>query len=533
MNRREFLAGCGAAAASLGPLDSLAFQIGLHGVALAKDGAPTRLPSDAERLPLDHVRRLADAAMDLAVKAKTTYADIRLCLFRTQNLSTRDRKPERLDENASRGFGIRILHGGGWGFASSPEMTLDGVSRTFARALELAKASASIMTKPWPFTSPPKYEDDWTSPYKVDPFSISIGEKMALLLEAESPASGVEGIKHTNASMGFEYEEKFFASTVGSRIRQVIHRSQAYLEATAVGPEGFKSRYFDPIMRNAGYEDVRDVPWAEKSQRIARDAVEYVKAAAGPQQVRKDLILLPSHLHLTIHESVGHPTELDRALLWEADFAGTSFATPEKVGSFEYGSKLVNFTGDRTMEHGRSTVKYDDDGTRTTRWPIVREGVFMGHASDRISAALVGKESTACAHADSWRVQPIVRMPNLSLDPDPNGPTLDELIADTKDGILIDGRGSYSIDHQRKNFQFGGDMFWEIKDGKRSRPLRDVTYHANTWEFWRSCDAICRTEFWEPWGVNTCGKGQPSQRGQMTHGCAPARFRQVQIGELT
>lgn len=532
MNRREFLAGCGAAAVSLAPLEGVGTNIALFGDDITKVDAPTKLPSDTAALPMDHVKRLAEVAMELAAKAKVQYADIRLCLYRTQSLVSRDLKPRRLNETSSRGFGIRILSNHGWGFASSPQMTADGISSTFARALELAKASATIMTKPWPFTPPPKYVDDWTSPYEVDPFSISVGDKMNLLQAAERPASKVTGIQHTSASMGFEYEEKFFASTVGSRIRQVIHRSQARLDATAVGPDGFKTRYYAPIMRNAGYEDVRDAPWQKESERIAQDAVEYVKAESGPQQVRKDLILLPSHLHLTIHESVGHPTELDRVLLWEADYAGTSFATPDKIGSFKYGSKLVNFTGDRTLEHGRSTVKYDDDGTRTMRWSIVRKGIFTGHSSDRIAAGLVGGESKACAYADSWRVQPIVRIPNLWLEADPNGPTLDQLIADTKDGILIDGRGSYSIDHQRKNFQFGGDMFWEIKNGKKTRPLRDVTYHANTWEFWRSCDAICRPEFWEPWGVRTCGKGQPGQRGQMTHGCAPARFRKIQVGKL-
>jgi TldD protein len=309
-------------------------------------------------------------------------------------------------------------------------------------------------------------------------------------------------------------------------------RSEPFYRAFATAGGDTQSRGFENYPLNIGFEHILECGYVENAERVAREAVEKVNAAESPTGVNRDLILTPSHLWLTIHESIGHPTELDRVLGYEANYAGTSFATPDNLHTLQYGSRIVNFVADRTTPHARSTVGYDDEGVKTRKWDIIRDGILVGYATNRETAPQLDLEhSTGCAHADSWRRVPIIRIPNINLQPaGVHEPTLEDLIVDTKDGILIDGSGSFSIDQQRRNFQFGGDAFWEIKNGKRSRMLKNVNYHAMTTDFWGACDAIgCNDEF-RLYGTRHCGKGEPGQSGQMSTGAPPARFRNIEIG---
>jgi TldD protein len=290
-----------------------------------------------------------------------------------------------------------------------------------------------------------------------------------------------------------------------------------------------RNRSYQVAPMARGWEYVPMMNLGENAKRIADEVVEHL-AAPPVSAGKKDLVLLPSHLCLTIHESIGHSTELDRALGFEANYAGTSFLTTDKMGKFRVGSDVVNFFGDRTTEYGLSTVKYDDDGVRTTKFPIIEKGIFTHYQTIRDQAHLVGEaESRGCCYADSWNAVPFQRMPNVWLAPSEGQTTLDDLIGGVEDGVLIEGTGSYSIDQQRYNFQFGGDAFWEIKGGKKRGMISRVAYQARTPDFWQACDAIGARAYWQQYGLPNDGKGEPTQINAMSHGCAPARFRQINV----
>jgi len=429
------------------------------------------------------------------------------------------------------GFGVRAFYNGAWGFASSSVISKEEIQKVASLAVEIAKASAMTIKAPLELVPVPKYVDHWQTPFIKDSFKIPNEKKIDLLLKINEIMMKVRGIKRTTSRMSFTSEHKYFASTIGSYIEQLIMRSSAGYTAVAVGKEGFESRSFQDFPLNKGYEHIEGLPLIENAKRVAEEAVEHLTAKDCEEGV-KDLILSPSHLCLTIHESVGHATELDRVLGWEADYAGTSFATTDKLGKLKYGSPLVNFTGDRTLLHGRSTCGYDDDGLNTKKWYLIKEGILVGYSTTRDTAHYIGaKDSNGCSYADSWASFPILRMPNVCLVHGEKGsPTPEELISDTQDGIYIDGMGSFSIDHQRRNFQFGGDAFWKIKNGKKTQMLKNVTYQSNTPEFWGSVDAVCGEEDWIPWSVDNCGKGQPGQRAQMTHGSSTVRVRRIKVG---
>ncbi|MDD4277778.1 MAG: TldD/PmbA family protein, partial [Candidatus Cloacimonetes bacterium] len=301
--------------------------------------------------------------------------------------------------------------------------------------------------------------------------------------------------------------------------------------ATAIHDGDSQSRTFDEGGRAVGWEWIQSLNLIEKAKQIAQEALIKVKAESLGLETRRTLILDPNHLGLTMHESVGHPTELDRVLGWEADYAGVSFATPEKLKNFRYGSEIVNFVGDNTLPEGLATHGFDDDGVPGQKWHIIKDGILNEYGSTRDTAMEIDLGySRGCNRATYYYDQPINRIPNLYLLPGTKPLTPAELIADTEDGVYIQGRGSFSIDQHRVNFQFGGDYFWEIKNGKLIRPLKKILYKSSNPEFWNSCDAICDERFWSPFGVVNCGKGQPSQSARMTHGSAPARFRNIRVG---
>jgi TldD protein len=501
---------------------------------------------EAEPLAPRELESLADVALKRAKDLGCSYADIRINRYRNRSISLRT-SPDRgagmaagkinhvpgVIEVGSFGFGVRVLHDGTWGFAASPVVQKDEIARVTAQAAAIAKANRALQRRPVVLAPVPAYRDRYTTPFTKNPFDVPVQEQLAFLQAVNDAAKKVPGVMTVNSGMTFRTEEKYFASSEGSSIQQLILQTAPTFTATAVdfASRKSKSRSFQVKPVTGGYEHVETSGMREAAERLGTEAVEHLAAPSVVPGV-KDLVLMPSHLALTIHESIGHSTELDRALGYEANYAGTSFlAPPDKMmGSFPFGSKIVNVIGDRTLPGAMSTVGYDDDGVKATRWHIIKEGVFMAYQTIRDQAALIGeKESRGCCYADSFDSIPFQRMPNVWLEPGPGGTSLDDLIAQVEDGILIDGRGSYSIDQQRYNFQFGGDAFWEIKNGKKGRMLADVAYQAKTQDFWNACAGIADQRFWENVGLTNDGKGQPPQTNAMSHGCAPTLFRRINV----
>jgi TldD protein len=489
---------------------------------------------------------LADVALRRARRLGCSYADIRVNRYRSQSVGLRT-SPDlaggvvngkvnhvpSVSESERFGFGVRVIHSGAWGFAASPRVERDEIARVTAEAVAVAKANAALIQRPVVLAPVPAYRDRYATPLERDPFAVAIEDKIAYLQAAHEAAWKPKGVRRVSSSLTCRVEDKYFASTDGSSIQQLIVQTAPSLTVNAVDPatRKSKSRNFQVPPVTGGWEHVLGSGMREGAARTAEEAVEHLSAPSVEPGV-KDLVLLPSHLSLTIHESIGHSTELDRALGYEANFAGTSFLAPPKdvTGKFRFGSPLVNAVGDRVLRGGMSTVGYDDDGVKATRWHVVKDGVFMGYQTTREQAAWVGEEaSRGCCYADSFDSLPFQRMPNVWLEPGPTGTTLEDLIASVDDGVLIDGRGSYSIDQQRYNFQFGGDAFWEIKGGKRGRMMSDVAYQSRTADFWNACAAMADDRSWQNFGMDSDGKGQPQQTNAMSHGCSPTLFRRVNV----
>ncbi len=480
---------------------------------------------------------LAQQAIALIKRAGCEYGDIRLCTYRSQNLTARDRSLSQLSDNVSSGFGVRVLLNGAWGFAASYQKTSAEIERVVALAVEIAQGSRLSQQTKVQLAPVAAYQDRYITPIEIDPFTVPITEKAQLLLQLNEQLLGYSdrGIKKAFSFLRFTQEDKTFASTEGSLIEQTIYRSYPGFGCTAIANGDAQSRSYERPPLNIGYEHINATDLLAQVERVAQEAIAKVHAPKGPQGIRSTLILKPTNLYLTIHESVGHPTELDRVYGYEANFAGTSFATTDKLGKLQYAAPWVNFKGDRTQAGGRSTFAYDDEGVSAQDWYIVKDGVLVDYLCDRETAYRLGRSSSnGCAFADSWSSVPMVRIPNLGLEPGADGgshtATLEEMIADTEDGILIDGVGSFSIDQQRRNFQFGGDAFWKVENGKIVGMLKDVTYHSMSTDFWNSVDAIGPASEREQCGTNICGKGEPLQIAQMTHACVPVRVRDIQIG---
>lgn len=486
----------------------------------------------ADKLDLTGKLHLADVALGVAKTGGASYADFRLCRDQTEYLEVRERRLEESSTGVSAGFSVRVLLDGTWGYASSPLATEDEVRRTALRALEVAKASQPLQLRKFVLEDIPVYHDRWDMPMKADPFLVPTDEKIAHML-AINEAALKAGADYATISFAFVREEKFFASSTGSRITQTRVRTMPDAEVTVVDKATgkFASRATLAAPRGSGYDYILGYNWAGEAAKAAEQAREKLRAKpVVPGEY--DLVLDPTHLWLTIHESVGHPTELDRALGWEANFAGTTFCTPDKLGKLQYGSELMNIIADRSQEGGLSTIGYDDDGVRSvgTEFPIIKDGIFVNYQMAIGQAQLIGQpRSNGCAFADSWESFPIQRMPNVSLQPNPKKCSLDDLFAGVKRGIYIVGNGSWSIDQQRHNFQFGGQLFYEIKNGKLGRMLRDVAYQGSTVEFWNSMDGIGDKSTYFLGGAPNCGKGQPEQTAPVSHGAVPARFRQVTV----
>jgi TldD protein len=497
-------------------------------------------PSPNSTKPLPELEKLGAVAIGEAKKQGATYADLRIGRYRNQFSGYRlspergsnitDEVPFVTDQN-SFGFGVRVIVNGQWGFAASPLVTADEIRRITREAVTVAKANAAAQAAPIQLAPVKAYHDRWTSKFEKDPFAISMDEKLELIHSATLSIKKDPKVFSAFGALGFQSEDKYFASSEGSSIQQYVVRVYPLLNAVAVDFRNgtSRTRNYTVEPQTAGWEAIAKANLGENAPRIRAEVLEHL-AAPPVRPGKKDLVLLPSHLWLTIHESIGHSTELDRALGYEANFAGTSFVTTEKMGTFSFGSELINVFGDRTIDRGLSTMKYDDDGVLTTKFPIIEKGVFKHYQTIRDQAHLIGEsESRGCCYADSWSSVPFQRMPNVWLGPGPATVTPDDLISGVDDGILIEGDGSFSIDQQRYNFQFGGDAFWEIKGGKKRGMLSRVAYQAKTTDFWHACDGISGPSYWQQFGAPSDGKGEPEQVNAVSHGCSPSRFRQINV----
>lgn len=475
--------------------------------------------------------RLAKNAIDTAVQQGADYADIRIMDTGKEDL---EMKNGELNTNLSNtlGFGIRVLYKGSWGFASSDTVNLAEINRMAKKAVDIAKASHMVQVKPVRWAKEDVYKDHWFTPVLKNPFRIPLSEKVDLMARIDSKLRKKKKIKVASTRLSFQNIRKWFYNSEGSQILQDLMRSGAGYSVFAVGnndmqkrsyPASFGGQYY-----SGGWETIETMGLEENAERIRDEAIALLTADECPEKTT-DLILDGSQLVLQIHESVGHPTELDRVLGYEANYAGRSFATTEKLNKFRYGSEIVNLIADNTASKGLATQGYDDDGVRAQRWPIVKDGILTGYSTNRELAHKIGdKRSRGGNRADGYHNIPIVRIPNLSLMP--GKWELDELIKDTKDGIMMETNKSWSIDQMRLNFQFGCEIGWEIKNGKKKRMLKNVSYQDITPKFWNKCNAICNENYWDLWGVPNCGKGQPGQRSEMSHGASPARFKDVKVG---
>jgi TldD protein len=480
---------------------------------------------------------MSDIVLTEAKRLGCTYADVRFTRNISDSIGVRDRIVTGGGgfggggREESAGFGVRVIHSGVWGFASSPFVTEDEIKKITAQATDVAKASAVSKRFEVRLSPTESYVDYWSVPVKISPDTVPLDDKISFLTQLNETALKQKDIIRVQSQISVDFEWKYLATSEGSFIEQEIWRTFPSFNVTARRGNTVKQRTFTVPPRTGGYEIALEGKMLESVERIAAEAAEH--ASAPPVGVgMKDLIMTPSHAMLTIHEIVAHATELDRIVGYEANYAGTSFVKLSDLGKLQYGSKLFNVTADRTIAGGMCTVGYDDDGVKAQEWPLIREGKLVGLQTNRETAHYIGEtQSRGCTFATSWRNYPFLRMPNVHVDAGPAGsPTPDEIIADTKDGVLIDGRGSYSIDQQRYNGQFGGDAFWEVKNGKKVRMVSDVTYNAITTDFWANLDAVSGKQSWEMFGTTGDAKGQPVQINHPSHGSPWLRIRRIMVG---
>lgn len=470
-------------------------------------------------------------ALAAAKKAGATYADIRIVRRRTESIFGRDDHIAAVSGDESYGLGVRVVANGAWGFAASSQVLPADAERAAIRAVEIAKANAPLMKRPVVLAPTKAHVDTWQTPLRRNPFKIPLTEKSDLLLAINLALLKVPGVKHCTSWYQGLGEWKLFASSEGAHLEQDVIRLRPGYSATAVDTSTgeFEERAHDISPAQAGWEFVAESSLLADAPRIGEEAVQKLKSPSVTPG-KKNLILAPSHLWLTIHESVGHPTELDRALGYEANFAGTSFATVDKLNKLEFAAPHVSLYADKTTPGALATCGYDDDGVKTQKWDIIRNGKFVGYQTTREQAGWIQeKESRGCSYAQDFRSFPFQRMPNISLEPGAKDLGAKELIAATDDGIYIVGEGSFSIDHQRYNFQFGGQAAWEVRDGKITGMVKDVAYQATTTTFWNALDLLGGRSTYFLGGTFNDGKGEPGQSNQVSHGCPAARFRNINV----
>lgn len=513
-----------------------------------------QIPTEALLAPgMDKIvkKRMADVALNTAKSMGASYADARIGRYLNQYVFTREDKVQNVVNTESFGIGIRVIANGTWGFASTNSVTEDGIKKATEQAVAIAKANSKFQTEPVQLAPVSgKGEVSWKTPIEKDFKEVPISEKVDLLLNANAAALD-NGANFVNSALFMVNEQKYFASTDGSYIDQDVHRIWPTFGVTAVDQAAgqFKTRDAMSAPMGMGYEymdglnseklkGAAGLTLYRKSYDMVEDATMAAKqakemlTAKSVEPGKYDLVLEPNHLGLTIHESVGHPTELDRVLGYEANYAGTSFATLDKwkSGDFKYGSDIVNIVADKTQPGSLGAVGYDDEGVECKKWDIIRDGILVNYQAIRDQVHIIDQnKSHGCCYAQSWNDVQFQRMPNISLEPGKEPYTVDEMIKNTEKGIYIAGRGSYSIDQQRYNFQFGGTVFYEIKDGEIVGMLNDVAYQSNTQEFWNSCAKICDENDYRLFGSFFDGKGQPPQVSAVSHGSSTTRFNGINV----
>lgn len=524
--------------------------VGVGGLVLPMSG----MAVSAEQLldkPMDVIfkKKLADIALNAAKAKGATYADVRIGRYLNQFITTQEKRVDNIVNTESAGIGVRVIANGTWGFASTSNMTPDSVAKAAEQAVAVAVANSKFQTVPVQL-APVKGVGDvtWNTPITKNAFEVPIKDKVDLLLSVNDAAM-TNGANYITSVLFLVNEQKYFASTDGSYIDQDVHRLWAPFFATAIGESGFKQRtgLGNPVGMGFEYLDGKEedkirISGAnvgyKNSYDILEDAAEAGKQlkvklkAKSVEPGKYDLVLDPAHLMLTIHESVGHPLELDRVLGYEANYAGTSFATLDKwkSGKFNYGSKIVNLVADKTQPYSLGNVGFDDEGVKTKEWDLVKDGTLVNYQATRDQVHMIDqKESHGCCYAQSWRDVQFQRMPNVSLKPNKKDISAEDVIKDVENGIYIAGRGSFSIDQQRYNFQFGGQLFYEIKNGKITEQIEDVAYQSNTQEFWNSCTQMAGESDYRIGGSFFDGKGQPSQVSAVSHGCPTTRFNNINV----
>lgn len=530
VDRRHFVKTSSAAAAGLVVVPSLV-AAGLEPREPIRPGASR-----------DHVdpatRDLLLAALDAATSAGAEYADARVARYRNRQVSTRERQITGVSDSETMGIGVRALVNGSWGFSATDVLTRDAASAAGLQASAIGRANAAVQRAPVRLAPVPSFgEVTWRSAYEVDPWDVAIEDVVELLLGANQVALRQRGVAFTSSAIHFVKEEKTLATTDGTIAAQTSVRTNPSMSISAVSADrsDFYTRDETLYPQGRGYEYVRDSLTEEAVAAWAEDAVAQL-GATPVEPGAWDLVLHPTHLWLTIHESIGHPTELDRALGYEANYAGTSFLAPPArvLNRVRYGPEFMNIQGERTTPGALNTIGWDDEGVPADEWLMVRDGVFVDYQTTREQVDWIREHtgvtrSHGCAHGDSWRTIPFQRMPNTNLLPGEQDLSADDLIAATDRGIFIEGRSSYSIDQQRYNFQFSGQVAWEIRAGRKFRRLRDVAYQANTLDFWNAMDMIGGRSAYEVHGSFYDGKGQPGQVNAVSHGTPPARFRGINV----
>ncbi len=478
------------------------------------------------------MRDLASRCLDLARALGASYADVRVLRVRNEEVVVKNGKVEALLVREEEGFGVRALADGSWGFASSHRLEPAEADRIAGLAVRIARASALAKRADVKLGPPVISVGTYTTPVKIDPFAVSMEDRIQLLLEADAAMRQVQGITLAESSIQCIRTDKLFASTEGSYVEQQLVETGAGLEATAVRDGEVQKRSypnsFGRQQGTAGYEFVLDMKLVDNAPVIAEQAVQLLSAPQCPRDLLTTVILDPTQMALQVHESCGHPIELDRVMGTEAGYAGTSFLTMDKLGKFQYGSDAVNIVADATVPGGLGSFGYDDEGVPAQRVPIIQNGLFVNYLTSRETASVLGQRSNGTMRADGWNRIPLIRMTNVNLEP--GVWSLEELIADTDDGIFMQTNKSWSIDDRRLNFQFGTEIAWEIKGGKLGQMYKNATYTGITPQFWGGCDAVCRE--WTVWGVPNCGKGEPMQVAHVGHGAAAARFRNVRVGVM-
>jgi TldD protein len=479
------------------------------------------------------MKELIENILDLAKLKGVDYADIRIVRRETEEIGVKNGNVEALIRDEDFGFGIRIFIRGAWGFACSSKVTKREMEAVFRKALKIARASSKSKGKEilFPPTSP--VVDRYKTPISVDPFDVSPEAKLNLLLSSEEIIRKNKKVKISETFMGSYKTEKTFASTEGSYIEQEIVECGAGISATAIERGEVQVRSYPNSFRGnfatKGYEWIEGLALQNHAGRVAQEAEQLLTAKPCPSKITT-LILDNSQLALQIHESIGHPIELDRILGTEASYAGTSFLKPEVVGQFKYGSDKVNIVADATFPGGLGTFGYDDEGIKAQRVPIISHGILVNLLTSRETAHHLGKESNGTMRADGWNRIPLIRMTNISIEP--GEWTLEGMIADTEEGLFLSTNRSWSIDDKRINFQFGTEIGWKIKGGKLGEMVKNPTYTGITPQFWNACDAVANRVHWQMWGTPNCGKGEPGQVAHVGHGASPARFRNVQVGVM-